>query len=148
MSELYLAHHGILGQKWGIRRFQKEDGSLTSAGKRRYDVSTDQLTKSRNLTNAGKEAVAAGREIIKTADTIRSRKSSKDQVDLSSMTDKELQQKINRMNLERQYKNLTAPEVSRGRQFLDDALSVAGSALAATGSAISIALAIKQLKGK
>jgi len=32
----YLAHHGIKGQKWGIRRFQNEDGSLTSAGKQRY----------------------------------------------------------------------------------------------------------------
>ena len=31
-----LAHHGILGQKWGIRRFQNSDGSLTSAGKARY----------------------------------------------------------------------------------------------------------------
>ena len=32
----YLAHHGIKGQKWGVRRFQNEDGSLTSAGKERY----------------------------------------------------------------------------------------------------------------
>lgn len=33
-----LIHHGILGQKWGIRRFQNEDGSLTNAGKKRYGV--------------------------------------------------------------------------------------------------------------
>lgn len=32
----YLIHHGIQGQKWGVRRYQNEDGSLTSAGKRRY----------------------------------------------------------------------------------------------------------------
>ena len=31
----YLAHHGILGMKWGVRRYQNEDGSLTEAGKRR-----------------------------------------------------------------------------------------------------------------
>ena len=31
-----LKHHGILGQKWGIRRYQNEDGSLTEAGKKRY----------------------------------------------------------------------------------------------------------------
>lgn len=35
----FLAHHGILGQKWGIRRFQKKDGTLTSAGKKRYSSS-------------------------------------------------------------------------------------------------------------
>ena len=33
-NELY--HHGILGQKWGVRRFQNADGSRTSAGKQRY----------------------------------------------------------------------------------------------------------------
>ena len=32
-----LQHHGILGQKWGVRRFQNTDGSLTSAGKKRVD---------------------------------------------------------------------------------------------------------------
>ncbi|MBP5597482.1 MAG: hypothetical protein J6Y02_19070 [Pseudobutyrivibrio sp.] len=32
----YLVHHGIKGQKWGIRRYQNEDGSLTPAGRRRY----------------------------------------------------------------------------------------------------------------
>ena len=34
-GELY--HHGIKGQKWGVRRFQNKDGSLTPAGERRYD---------------------------------------------------------------------------------------------------------------
>lgn len=37
----YISHHGILGMKWGIRRFQNKDGSLTSAGKRRYDNTPD-----------------------------------------------------------------------------------------------------------
>ena len=33
----YLAHHGVKGQKWGIRRFQNADGSLTSEGRSRYE---------------------------------------------------------------------------------------------------------------
>lgn len=33
-GELY--HHGVLGQRWGVRRFQNKDGSLTSAGKKHY----------------------------------------------------------------------------------------------------------------
>lgn len=35
-NDKYLEHHGIKGQKWGVRRFQNSDGSLTAAGRERY----------------------------------------------------------------------------------------------------------------
>lgn len=39
----FLAHHGILGMKWGIRRYQNKDGSLTEAGKKRYVKSFENI---------------------------------------------------------------------------------------------------------
>ena len=42
-DELY--HHGIKGQKWGVRRFQNADGSLTSKGKKHYQKDVDTLNK-------------------------------------------------------------------------------------------------------
>lgn len=46
-SSNYLAHYGIKGMKWGIRRYQNEDGSLTSAGKNRYGYNLDINDRSR-----------------------------------------------------------------------------------------------------
>lgn len=40
-----LKHHGIIGQKWGIRRFQNSDGTLTAEGRRRYDSESDSIKK-------------------------------------------------------------------------------------------------------
>lgn len=50
LGEPYLMHHGIKGMKWGVRRYQNADGSLTAAGEKRY------LTKNGKLSDDGKRA--------------------------------------------------------------------------------------------
>lgn len=55
-EENALAHYGIKGQKWGLRRFQNEDRTLTEAGKLRYRVGSG---------NEAKDAKAYGKEVKK-----------------------------------------------------------------------------------
>lgn len=52
IRESDLAHHGIKGQKWGVRRFQNDDGSLTNAGRSRYHVGKELSREKRQIQDA------------------------------------------------------------------------------------------------
>lgn len=169
-NELY--HHGVKGQKWGVRRYQNKDGSLTNAGKKRYDrdVRENNAKKKDNRINIdgpdpnrwvredlsrAKKTVDSTSGLVKEFKTIEreSRPTPvKKKMDLSNMTDQQLRDRINRANLEKQYNELFGEPakvtVSKGRKFAQNFLEVGGSVLAIGSSALGIALAIKELTQK
>ena len=167
----YLAHYGILGMKWGVRRYQNKDGTLTTKGKKRYDRDIQRnLSKKKDSRidtskpdpnrwvkediERKKRTVDASSGLVKEMRNLeresRPKKNTKQRMDLSKMTDKEMRDRINRELLENQYNNLFAPEIaptiSKGRNFAKKTLDVAGTALTLTGSSLAIALTIKELK--
>lgn len=166
-NELY--HYGVLGMKWGVRRYQNRDGSLTAEGKKRYnrDIAENLAKKKdsridtsspdpnrwvREDIERSKRVIDSGSDLIRQVKSIErdtSPRSTKKRLNVSNMSDKELRDKINRELLERQYSDIFGEEakVSRGRRFTRETLEIAGTALAATSSVLGIMLAIKQLKG-
>lgn len=58
MSDYVIMHHGIKGMKWGIRRYQNKDGTLTAAGKKRYNKEVEKLKNERKTLNNQKRTQA------------------------------------------------------------------------------------------
>lgn len=58
MNDVVLVHHGIKGQRWGIRRFQNADGSLTNAGKKRYAYREQDINKYTTENDSYKQTLA------------------------------------------------------------------------------------------
>lgn len=106
-NELY--HHGIKGQKWGVRRYQNKDGSLTDAGRKRAKKLEDEYFKLTGKKTAGSDSPSAS----KTSGT----KSVKD------MSDDEIRKAIDRINLERQYSSLSPKQISKGKKIADRVLT-------------------------
>lgn len=144
-----LQHHGIKGQKWGVRRFQNTDGSLTAEGKKRYSVNDYQQAIDKTKT-AGKivnEAKTLNNTIKKVNDPVAERRIRKS---AAEMSDIELQKRVQRLNMEDNYTRmmLHRENLERGRTFVDKALDVSAIAVQGTVASLTIALLVKQLTGK
>lgn len=153
MENNVLMHHGVRGMKWGVRRFQNKDGTLTAAGKKRYEKEMAKLKEEEKVVKNREKVKAQQTKLEQKKAALEERKRALDedekkpakktpakeskpadprQKTLSELDDRELEAVVRRMNLEERYKQLNPPQVSAGRkfvnQFRDDVLLPAAKA--------------------
>lgn len=102
-----LLHYGILGMKWGIRRYQNYDGTLTSAGKKRYGGDGDGDGDSVGVITKGEND---GGSVSPDSSQARSVKP------VSEMSDDELRAFLNRADMERRYNEIINPKPQQPQQ--------------------------------
>ena len=216
-NELY--HHGIKGQKWGVRRFQNKDGSLTKLGQKRADKQARAAAKAaekkasrgpysletkfesiagetvrskrsksgvrdigsglatigigaattyamskgmhdnkQGLFTGGKKGAPA-EKMLNTAknfaDTASrgieqraNKRATKDaaKIDLSKASDQEIRDYVNRYNLEKQFKQITAEQYSSGKSKTKAIIDAIGTTAAVAGSIATIVVAYNQIR--
>lgn len=122
-----LMHWGIKGMKWGVRRYQNKDGSLTPAGKKRYDKEMaklkeeEKIAKNKLKTQAKLNKLDEKRkevEALKSGKPIAKKTQQSSKPSVKDMSDEELRQTVNRLLMEQQYAKLNPQQVSAGQKFV------------------------------
>lgn len=131
MDNQYLMHYGVKGMKWGVRKDRYEKAFRPGP---------------KGTPSAAERTTRATGDILSATKRLVSRKKMRPKQDYSHLSNSELQKRINRLQMEQRYSDLTNPTLSRRKQKVVDFLDVAGDFMAIGASAALIGTQVYKIK--
>lgn len=132
-SDDTLTHYGVLGMKWGVRRYQNKDGTLTKAGKRKYKISPDGNVEKRSYKERKEydkkvSSLKKANEEKKKKAAIREKALKNNDLDLISkhsnmFTTEEINNAVNRNRSLIELQNSRRVKATEAKKWIDTAVS-------------------------
>ena len=169
-NELY--HYGVLGMKWGVRRYQNKDGSLTYAGKKRalktqygYDEFTKDTKNKKyyksdgSMTLKGRKKalkykeeysrITGGKQLRKFSDNpTNNGKKTSGSKSMTNMSNEEIAAKIERLQLEQKLASLMPDTRSKGQKYIASVGEMLLDGAKEKGTKLLLEYGEKQIKDK
>lgn len=155
----YLIHYGVLGMKWGVRKDRRKSTKVRKTARKEASKAASEISKNKTADVTLKEIGKTAKSLVSDFNTKRtvkreikrSIKQAKEEAKaerkkkVKDLSDKELEQRINRLEMEKKYKTLKQNQLSEGTKLVQNILKKSGENIGTQLGTYALGTAVNKL---